>query len=636
MATTSVYSLLRYFASRQNSAQINYAEFCEYMRRYAQHHLNEAPELLPFATNSQDAVSKELALLEEKKKVFIVSPETDRKSIVVVAYFIDKFTTRYKEIQNNISIPFPVETDLPKHIPIETFEKKSAVEFFLELLEKQVLDDNSLYGIVFPHELPILLLPSTISITTLLDLAISKIRLMLRKEEYHDYFLKKIRIANPGKELVAKNFFNLVTTKPNESLESLKTSNDSFYFWNQLCYFIRQDYEKVKDYTQEDLCLLQSVSITEIAISFYKNKAQKDLQRETALKNLELIMNKPPYYFNKDSIVRFVDSRGIPLLGQYSEDDLNLFLHQSTTSMEKNNLPALLVFKLENEQRYFIYKTKVLPLVVRLCSDARDLAREQLTREWHDVCKRFETDKAMKDQKAFNDELEKIVRQSVPVLYSLLNSNFLSLVHYESRSAQDVSISRLNLYSDGKLQPYSDLLMLSRQEILTDAKILLPFWYTIPIISWIAAFLLKRPKKIKAPKNEKIIEKTELKDDDENEVKTKDSSRKEEFKNAAIKIEQELVPENSTLEREISSYAHQWNRLIDKVASANLTEDVNSLIRDYLRRVLRTTKSSNFTMGRIDDLASTLCRTPNLQKIKDQQYLHVYIKLYILKLVKNL
>ena len=60
-----------------------------------------------------------------------------------------------------------------------------------------------------------------------------------------------------------------------------------------------------------------------------------------------------------------MDSKGIPLLGQYTEQDLSDYLHTETTTLENNNLPNLLVFKVESGQRYFILKNKVIPLIVR-------------------------------------------------------------------------------------------------------------------------------------------------------------------------------------------------------------------------------------------------------------------------------
>ena len=74
-------------------------------------------------------------------------------------------------------------------------------------------------------------------------------------------------------------------------------------------------------------------------------------------------------------------------------------------------------------------------------------------------------------------------------------------------------------------------------------------------------------------------------------------------------------------------------RLINAQAKANLAEDVNSLIRDYLRKTARTLRAATFTAERIEDLAKTLSESPNLVKIQARDSLRLYIQLYMVKLV---
>ncbi len=114
----------------------------------------------------------------------------------------------------------------------------------------------------------------------------------------------------------------------------------------------------------------------------------------------------------------------------------------------------------------------------------------------------------------------------------------------------------------------------------------------------------------------------------------KPRSRKEEFRHAAAEIEKELVPPNSTLDRELNSYINEWNWLLDKTAKANLTEDVNVYIRDYLRKILKTTHSNNLTTERIKKLSETLVHSPAMSKIKDTDALYMYIQLYMIKLLQ--
>ena len=634
MPTANILTLLKHYAIKQNSPVINFNEFCDYMRRYAQRHVEEQDELLKFVANSHDAVAKELELLVPDKKVIILNPKTEKKSILVIAYFIENYTNRYKEIESNPAIPFPTLSDLPKYITQEIYDKKNTSEFIYELLEKQILNDEHLWAFTFPRDLPSILFPSSVSISSLLEISVAKIRLMLRKEEYHDYFLKKIRISNPGKELSAKNFFSQVITKPAETIDTIKNSGETFYFWSQLCFYIRQDYEKVKDFTQEDIAKLQAVQIIEYCSAFYKNKIQQNLQRTTALKNLGLMLSKPPYFFTKDDIARFVDSKGIPLLGQYTEQDLTDYLHTETTTLENNNLPNLLVFKIESGQRYFILKNKVIPLIVRLCAEARGKIRENLTNEWYKLLLDFETLPCMKEQKAFNKRLEEKVHDLDPILYALLNSNFLSVIHYETRNSQEPVSEKINLFSNGKLIPYSDILVLSRQEIYNDAKIKLPFWYAIPLFSWLLSLFLKKP----TPKNhkEKDEVKSTVEESSEDENKKKTSSSKTEIMNAIKQVEKQLIPSDSSLEQELTNYELQWNKQITKQSREQLTEDVNSLIKDYIRSTARTLKSSKFNIQRIENLANTLVKTPSLQNIREKQHLTKYVQLYILKLVKNM
>lgn len=633
MSTTpsaNLNTILKHYAQKQNSPVVNFNEFCEYIRRYSQKYLEQQEELLKYVGNAHDAVEKELVLLESDKKVALINEHSDKKSIVVAGYFIEKFAARYRELETNPAIPFPTLSDFPKYLTKEIHEKKEASEFIFELLENERLNDEKLYAITFAKDVAPFLLPSSVSILTVLEIAVAKIRLMLQREEYHDYFLKKIRISNPGKELSAKNFFNQVVNKPTETLENIKASGDVFYFWSQLCFFIKQDYEKVKDLTHEDIAKLQAIQIIEFCSSYFKNKSQQSQQRATALKNLGIILNKPPYFFTKEAIVKFVDSRGIPLLGQYNEKDLSDYLQEETTTLENNNLPNLLVFKVDSGQRYFIVKNKVLPLILKLSSETREIIRQNLTNEWYESLRDYENLPCMKEQKAFDKKLEEKVRDLDPILYALLNSNFLSLIHYETRNSQEPISEKINLFANGKLLPYSEILMLSRHEILTDAKILLPFWYTVPILSWLLSLFFKKPGQSEKKQDKKTQSKQ-----NEPEKKEKRTSSKLEMKKAIEKIEKDLIPEDSSLEQELDYSVLQWNKQITKQSREQLTEDVNCLIRDYIRTTIRSLHSVSFDIQRIKNLADTLVKSPSLQKIKETNHLNRYVQLYILKLVKN-
>ncbi|MFA6938110.1 MAG: hypothetical protein WCQ67_07745 [Treponema sp.] len=644
MSTTSnIYTLLKFYASRQKTPMIDFNEFADYLKRYSQHHMEDNPDLACYIGNTDEKLQEELDKLKESNQIVLVSQSASKQLIFVLAYFIDKYASRYKEIESNTTIPFPIITEIEKNVPAEIVTKKSVTDIIYHLLETKEINDKTLYGLVFTKDIPTMLFPSSVSVNTLIEIALTKTRDMLRKDEYHDYFLKKLSISNPGKEMTSKTFFNHFIQKPEDELQKLKDSGDNFYFWSQLSYFIKQDYDKLKDFTAEDINVLQSVYITEAATSFYKSQAMKKLQKENAFNTLSVFMKHPPYYFTYSEISKMKDSNGISLVGQYTADELKNHLQKLLSQSEGTNLPEVLTFKTDNEA-YLIYKEKIMPLIVRLCSDARITVRDNISKVWTQTIKEFDTVPEMKDQNAFELCLQRETQATQPILYSLLNTSFLPLLSYDDE--QDENTNRLTLFKEGTLIPYSEILMMSRQEILTDIKIKLPFWYTMPFISWIASLILRKPKSKRKKEHSKTaaekIREEELAKVKEEEKKRKyelenpTQSKKQELREAAENVENAIVPKNSTLDRELFAYCREWNNLIGKQTSANLTEDVNSLIRDYMRKVLRTLKSTGFTPERIKSLAESLVESPSLQKIKNHEALEMYTELYMVKLVKNL
>lgn len=645
--TTSIIVLLKFFASRQKSGTIEFNEFCDYLKRYSEHHLEQQPSLVTYLSDTANILLKELDKLSKEKQIVLLTQTPEKKFIIVIPYFIDIYASRYKDIRSTPQTPFPLETDIPKRIPNEILTRKSASELINKLLTSEVLSEKALYSLVFPHDAPAILLPSTVSVFTLIECAILKIRTMLSKEEHHDYFLKKLTVSNPGKEMTAKNIFNRFVQTPEAGTQMIKEPEDSFYFLTQLLFFIKQDYEKVKDFTQEDLSILQSVYILEIACNFFKCRAQENNKKKTALNTLEQLLSKPPYYFTFDSITKFSSSSGVPLLTLYNEDDLRNYLHKKTTECEATELPEMLVFKTDDDKRYFIRKNKVFPLIMRLCTDARITIRETIKKSWFTVLKDFDSLPEMKEQSAFEHRLEKEVETQSPILYALLNSAFLHLINYEINSTPDSSDlegGRISLFENGILIPYSEILLMNRQELFTDTRILLPFWYTVPVISWIIKLVMRPPKSKKSKKQKtetELYHEKELlqsKKDKEESALSQNVSvpRKVALREAARSLEKEIVPSSSTLDRELKSYEHQWNKLIGKVTHNNLTEDVNSLIRDYLRKVLRTLSAEGLTYERIQSLAESLVNTPGMQKIGEKDALLMYIELFMIKLVKNI
>lgn len=631
MATTSNLSaIIRYYAEKQKSPFIDLKEFSAYVKKYAEHHVEEQSELVKYLGDPSGTLTAELQGLSEKHLVAIIT-SNNKKTIVSITFLSSKYANLYKDMMKNESIPYPQATDLPKAFPNQVLEHKVLSQYIPAIIEKDNSKSPLLYILDFARDLPPMLIPACVPIKALLDTAQQKVRKILKKDEFHDYFLKKLRSTNPTKEISIKNFYTHFVDTENYQFAEFQDGED-YYIWNQALYYIRQDFEKIQDRTGEDTNILQAVQILETHSSYLKEKFQNEHKRSEAIKELESSLAKSPYFFSMPQILKFQDQNGRLLYGQYTEDDLKEFLQKMTTDGEANELPQLLVFKVESGTRYYVYKKKVSQVVVRLCNEAHDSIEKQLEDHWYDVMMDYERLPEMSNASEFEACLHELVEKNSPILYSLLNANFMTILSYEH---DDDNMDGFRLFVDGKLLPYSDLLMLKNSKILANAKSRLPFYYTLPVISWIMSLFSGRSKEKKRATTSVVVEKNPFEEEEKKSDSAPKQTKTQALASNAKAIAKDLVPEGSTLDRELNYLTKQWNKMISKEAYNNLTEDVNSLIRDYTRRVVKTLSATSFTKERVENLAKTLVNTPNMQKIKEDKALTEYVILYMLRLVSN-
>ena len=624
-------AIMRHCAKKQESAFLNLKDFCDYLKKYSARHLENHPELVQYLEISEASLLKELEDYAARHEIYILHQFNSKVVIIVLTYYSAYFAEIYKEIITKITVPFPVPQDLPKNIPADAIEKHDATELIERLNEKQDTKSPSLYCLIFPRDVPSILFPESVPIHILLSAAVFKIRNMLRKDEYRDYFQKKLCISNPNKEISARSFFKSFLQQQDKPEEHFELEGDDFYYWSQLCYFIRQDFEKVKDRTAEDTNILQAISITDVWLMSMREKIAKNKYKEEAFAELEKSLSRPPYFFNMEAILRMKDSKGVLLYGQYNDEELKDFLKKLTTETVADELPKLLVFKIEGGESYFIYKNMVFPLIVRLANEAHDVIEKDLIDKWVKAFRRYERLPEMKDNKAFEKALKTEVAQKSPALHSLLTSNFLMILNYEA----DHSSDSFAIFSGGRLLSYAHLLMLNNSSILARTRLMLPFWYTMPVVSWFANLFFRKKESDTSVNVLKNLSSENIAEDGTLSGSHKPVSRKEVIAAAAKKISESLISPGSTLDRELDSYLKQWNKMITKEGHRQLTEDVNTLIRDYMRKVIKTISAATFTQERVQSLAETLCKTPNMQKINGGDALFMYVQLYILRLVSN-
>lgn len=638
---TDLYTILRLYANKNKTPQVSVASFLPFLEKYAKHYEAERPDLAYWAQDTGRKVWAELSKLSSDNKIELITDETGTV-ISIHQFYIDLIQQAYKNIDESAELPFPDEAQLGIVIPANQVRSIN-IEFDLPNMIPQNAQENPpILKLVFPDNGGSALILPTMIQKRLLEISLLKVRHYLRSHNNKEYIQHKLAPAFQGKEAQLRDTLNQLLVRPFDAIRDMEASGDFIYpFWAYLCTQVKGDIKKKNDRLPEDMAALQAVLVIEVYNNFFKGKVTREKEAETAFRNLELQLEKSPYFYTIDDIIRFTDTKGIPLLGQYTQEALEQFIKEKTTTATKDKLPDLLIIQGQAGEKWFIKKNRMLVLCFKLLGEVRPKVKTAISQRWFRLMQNYDSEPAMQDEEAFEQELWELTGRVSPPLVSLLDDKKLYLVYEELEKAENGIPENTRLFYKGALVPLSELLLLQQKDLLTDVKVLLPFWYSLPFISPIIAFFKRQSrKKKKLTKTTSAVQRPQAPNDssvDTNNSPTeiKKQDRRAELREAAQKARSRLIPEGHTLDSYMEDLLDRWNRIINVDAKNNLTEDVNALIRDYLRRTIRSLKNAPFTADRISNLAETLVNTPNLQKLPAQESLKLYIQLYIIKLLSD-
>ena len=638
-SVADLYTILRFYANKTQSPIFLVDDFSTFLEKYAKRHAAERPDMAIWVENTAVKVQDGLTGLSENGKCTLSNSERGQ-TVSVGFYFVDLVQHAYKAIEEMSELPFPEESSLKTVIPADQIRNLNLDLDFGAYLATPQDTPLPIIKLIFPEGAGTILLVSSMIPRKILEIAMLKARHHLRSHNNKEYLTHKLLPTFQGKESMLKDAINQLLVRPFDSMGELEKAGDfSYTFWAYLASLIKNDLRKKGDKLPEEVAVMQAMQLIEFFNNFYKGKIQRERETETAIKNLDLYFDKPPYYFTMDDIVLFTDTKGVPLLGQYSKEALEEFIRSnSAKSGSQDLLPNLLIIRGLNGERWYVKKTKLLVLCIKLLGEARPRIKNALTQRWFKLMSDFRSDAPMEDDEAFERELFELTESSAPVLSAILNDKTLFLVHEEMEGTETGVPEASRLFYKGAFAPLSDLYLLSRKDLLIDVRMLLPFWYSTPILSRLIAFFrgFGKKKRRKARSSNAVPSRDTqalIREEPVEAPKVKGPDRKTELKKAARFIEKKLIPAGFTLDGYLSDLEERWNRIIAPQAKADLTEDVNSLIRDYLRKTARTLRAATFTSERIEELARTLSESPNLLSLPSRDSLRLYIQLYMIKLI---
>jgi len=628
---TDLYSILVSYANKYNSPYIKIDSFLDFLERHAKTLSEENPEWLKWLKDKPIKFWTEISVLVEDGKCELLA-DTEDGRIYMSRYYPQLIQKAYQGADEDADIPFHNEESLRITLPETQIRPLSADYDFLFYLSEPQDSDIPILKIKFPDGFGSGLVLAGMIPRQLAEMAILKIRNYLRKGGNKEYVLRKLSPQLQGRESNLKDLLNRILLRPMDCYNAIEEGGEfSSLFWAHFCVIMKNDIRKKKEHLSDDIATIQSVYIIETISAHFKSLAVKKREAEQAFKDLENHLAKPPFLYTLDEILKFTNPKGVLLLSFYTNDGLETWLRKKTTESETDKLPPLLIVKGEGNEKCFLQKDKIPVLCVRLLNIARINVKDALTRHWRKLLLEYRSEPAMEKNEEFEKTLFAYTKKLCPALTTLMEDLKLSLVYEELEQSESGVPAPAKIFSNGHLLPYSSLLLIQRKELLLDIKLMLPFWYSLPIITAIIAFFKNLGRKKKARKAS--FENIEGMGEDILEEK----DRAGEIRRAAQELEIILVPPGYTLETYLEELEDRWSRLIDKQARANLIEDVKSLIRDSLRRTLKIQKHFKLTQDTVNQMAQNIVtRTPALASLSGRDSIIIYTELYMLGLLGSI
>jgi hypothetical protein len=606
--------LLRAYAVRRKTPVLDFREFLK---------------ALPPQEGSR--AEAEAALAELSGRGVVVSGN----DIVIPDFPSAALADEYRQITVEPWRPFPRLAGAAVPIPeaeVTTIDVKSG---FAVLLEKAGTADKGVVRLIFPEGIDDLVVPRALVGTELVEAAVAKISRYLHAGKNDAYAEAKLAGLIKGGDVLVHQTMEDVTMRPKKAAAAVLSPNDfTFKFWTHLSNFVLQDFRKKKEKTAEDQGCCQSAYITGYTVFQKKGAAQKEQERAADRKSLETIVRRPPYVFGYDEMYGLRDDKGITFVSKHARDFISSFLEEKTKAGTGESLPYLVrVHSAAVGKDWFIQRDLLVPVFLKKLSEAAEETREGLLNEWIELLKKEQSAKAMRSDQVFTKEVDARVKEDYPFLAALANAPLLTLARTDTNVAANTieEIGRC-LSAPGVLKPFAELLGLSRQKLLRDARSYLPFWQTTPIVRGIVKFFRMlftgRPRR---PPVEQAVKEQEAGEDTPAKGAKGAAGASLIYQRAVQGLRAQYVPAGRTIDQTLAELAEKWNPLYAPEQKSHLVEDVNALVRDYLRPVRRTFHVSPPTSQRIHALAEKLSESTALVKIKKRDVLERYLELYMIK-----
>ncbi len=659
-----VLDIIQHYLERYKQSQASYSQLLAYTERYIMEHPEREAEMSDLLHNTHRHLIAYLEALEKDNTIVIVRRDGTPLSVVYPAFFISRLNAYYHRNDEHPELPFPNEDTLGLSIPIDLITAVDIKGDFMAWLNRPS-GDEKLLRINFPDGIASMICTSELLKTKVLATSVHKIRHYLRDTKNMSYTRQKLTPLLRSRELAVKDMLHSIVTTPESASQSIAEPTDfTFHMWTQLSTNIIKEYGQKADKMTEEHGFCQAAYLIGYYNVFHRGVLQKRKEEELAVNVISQTMKRPPYAFRITEIHEFKDDKGILLTKRLDRDKINNHLRDKLKPAPNKDLPEMLRVKTPEEEEFFVLYASIPALANEQLIRIQKEVREFYKRSWNLSLRQDIEYTTMHDDEEFRKHIEQRLRNHYPLFFSLLSYETIYLSSRLDSVPENYrhELNEMLNPTTQKLKPYEQIFRVNRKKMLEDAKILLPAWMVLPVIRSVVRFMrllflgpelanepyaaifdhegqtrIQIAKKSKKGPPQQAPGQSETDDQDESKIKLQNAKKKAlEFKNAAKTIEAEFLLSGSSMTTTMANMEERWNTIIDAQTKKNLTEDVNALCRDYLRKMKISSRSKLPTAGDVRAYALKVWETETLLQIRNRKDLLRYLELYILYLLQNM
>ncbi len=651
----AVLHMLRHFAMLQRRARFEFGEFAGFVKVNLGRFVLNFPQLEQLAQRTDPQLSMHLRALAERDLCRLEYDGPEVVGILYPGFFSEVVRKSFGLMEQRAQEPFPNEKGLGLTVPDDLVLNVDLKTEFVSLLANPRPEAPEVLRLGFPDGLPHILVTADLMKGKLLEVSLAKLREYLSSRNNAGYVMHRLLPALRGNEHVLRDTLNAIITRSGRALSSITEPSDfSFRFWAHFANLVVQDYRERTDRNAEETGYCQAAYLAGYYNVYYRGRVQSESEKSTVLKRFDLQFHKAPYAYTLRDLYGVKDDKGLPLVRSSTQDVFLKFLEERTRLEGQKGLPELVRLKTVGGQEYYLARELIVPFFLKRLYERREQVRQHYIDTWSEAIREGQRLPAMRDEREYAHDLDAVLRGLDPLLHALLNYSilFLAREHAKLNPDQQRELGRCLDEAQGRMAPLEEVLGLPRKELLEDARLRVPVWQRYPLfktlVNWLRGLFQRsgpragrragkgEARPAEAPKATAPGRRapSEEKEEPGTTVTSPVSARQlAVYRNAVQRLKVQFVGADKTVPERLGELAEKWNPLYDPKARTDLVEDVNAMIRDYLRSLRRGFRLKPPDAARLQALSAQISRNQAFDRIKRKDLFLRYIEVYMIKIL---